>query len=61
MKILQASTLPLVAVLNARSLYNKPENFKTFLNEMGIELSIVAETWEREEISLETLPKFTQL
>ena len=55
MKILQASSLPLVAVLNARSLYNKPVNFKTFLNEMGIELSIVAETWEREEISLETL------
>ena len=54
-KILKASSLPLVAVLNARSAYNKPENLKKFLNELGIEVLIISETWEREELSLENL------
>ena len=54
-RILQASSLPLVAVMNARSLYNKPESFKTFLKELGVEAAIVSETWEREEESLEEL------
>ena len=54
-KILEASSLPLVAVLNARSLYNKSDNFKTLLSELGIEVSIISETWEREEQSLESL------
>ena len=51
----KASNLPLVSVLNARSLYNKKSNFKTFVTELGIELAIVSETWERENESLETL------
>ena len=55
MKVLQASTLPLIGVLNARSLYNKCENFKILLKELGVEAAIISETWEREEISLETL------
>ena len=55
MKILKASSLPLVAVLNARSLYNKPDNIKTFMNELGVELLIASETWERERLSLDTL------
>ena len=55
MKILKASSLPLVAVLNARSCYNKPDNLKKFLNELGIEVAIISETWEREELSLENL------
>ena len=54
-KILKASSLPLVAVLNARSCYNKPENLKKFLNELGTEVGIVSETWEREELSLENV------
>ena len=55
LKVLQASSLPLVAVLNARSVYNKPENLKTFMNELGVEVGIILETWEREELSLEKL------
>ena len=54
-KILQASSLPLVAVMNARSLYNKADNFKTFMKELSVEVGIVSETWEREEQSLEQL------
>ena len=41
--------------MNARSLYNKADNFKQFLSELGVEVAIVAETWEREEQSLEDL------
>ena len=54
-KLERATRLPLVTVLNARSLYNKRENFRTYVTELGIELAVVSETWEREEESLKTL------
>ena len=54
-KVLQAMSLPLVSVLNARSLYNKVNNFKLFLSELGIEVAIVSETWERQDLSLKDL------
>ena len=57
LKVLQASSLPLVTLMNVRSLYNKPENFKKFLNELGIEVAIISESWEREDITLEKLLK----
>ena len=56
-KFKQANALPLVMVTNARSLYPKPDNLKTLLTELGIEIAIVSETWERERESLETLLK----
>jgi hypothetical protein len=43
--------------MNVRSLYNKPENFKKFLNELGVEVEIISESWEREDMSLEKLLK----
>ena len=55
LKILQASSLPLVSVFNARSLYNKPDSFSTLLHELGIKTAIVSESWEREDHSLENL------
>ena len=55
MKISQASSLPLITVLNARSLYNKPGNFKKLLTELGIEVAICSETWEREDKPLTEL------
>ena len=54
-KVLQAMSLPLVSVLNARSLYNKVNNFKLFLSELGIEVAIASETWERQDLSLKDL------
>ena len=54
-KILQASTLPLLGILNARSCYNKPDNLKKIIKELGIEGLIISETWEREEQSLDSL------
>ena len=49
-----AANLPLVSILNAWSLYQKKDNFKKFVKELGLEIIMVSETWEREEISLET-------
>ena len=54
MKILKASSLPLVAVLNARSLYNKHGSFKTLMDELGIEAGIIS---EREDQPLDKLLK----
>ena len=59
-KVLQASSLPIIAVLNSRSLYNKAENFKTFLTELGIEAAIVSKSWEWEDNPLDNLLKMNQ-
>ena len=58
-KASKASTLPLTAVCNARSLYNKNDNFKRFLTELGIEVAVVSETWERRNFFLQDLLKLT--
>ena len=54
-KFLDASSLPLITLMNARSLYNKNINFKKFMNELGFEAAIISETWEREDNTLENL------
>ena len=45
--------LTLCMMLNARSLYNKSEHFKNLLHQIGPEITIVSETWERQKQSLE--------
>ena len=54
-KVENAASLPFVSLLNARSLYQKKDNFKKFINEFGLEIIMVSETWERENESLESL------
>ena len=51
----QPSHLPLCMMLNARSLYNKRDNFKNLLYQIGPDLAIVSETWERQRQSLDNL------
>ena len=51
----QPSYLPLCVMLNARSLYNKRDNFKNLLYQIGPDLAIVSETWERQRQSLDNL------
>jgi hypothetical protein len=50
-----SSSLPLCMMLNARSLYNKADSFKTILREICPEITIVSETWERKRINLDAL------
>ena len=51
----QPSPLPLCMMLNARSLYNKADNFKNLLHQIAPEITMVSETWERQKQSLENL------
>ena len=45
-KLIQAASLPRILNMNARSIYNKVEEFKTFVNEREIDLVCMSETWE---------------
>jgi hypothetical protein len=49
------SPLPLCMVLNARSIYNKCDNLKKLLYEVGPDISIISETWERQRQSIDEL------
>ena len=51
----QSSRLPLCMMLNARSLYNKVNNFRTLLHQIGPDIVLVSETWERRRQSLNQL------
>lgn len=51
----QSSRLPLCMMLNARSLYNKVNNFKSLLYQIGPDIVLVSETWERQRQSLDQL------
>ena len=56
-KIFQAFNLPKVLNLNPRSIYNKLEEFVTFVQEEEIDLTCISESWEREEKTLDEVIK----
>ena len=51
----QSAYLPLCLLLNARSLYNKKSNFTELLYQIGPDLAIVSETWERKRQNIDQL------
>ena len=51
-KVVQALNLPKVLNLNPRSIYNKINEFTTFVDEEEIDLILLSESWEREELTL---------
>ena len=51
----QSSPLPLCMMLNARSLYCKIDNFKNLLYQIGPDITICSETWERKRQSISEL------
>ena len=54
-KIGQALNLPKVLNLNPRSIYNKKEEFMTFVKEHDVSLICMSESWERESLGLDKL------
>ena len=56
-KVFQALNLPKVLNLNPRSIYNKVDEFVTFINEEEIDLVCMSESWERENLTLEKVIK----
>ena len=60
-KLCQALSLPKVLNLNPRSIYNKIDEYLTFIEEKDIDLTIMSETWEREGLSLKDIIKTNDL
>ena len=56
-KIGQAFILPKVLNLNPRSIYNKKDEFETFVKEESIDLICMSESWEKKEKTLEKVIK----
>ena len=54
-KVDQASKLPKVLNLNPRSIYNKVEEFKAFVEEEEIDLVCLSESWERPNRTLKDI------
>ena len=54
-KPIQALNLPVVANINPRSVYNKVDEFHTFVEQENIDLVFMSESWEREEKSLQEI------
>ena len=54
-KVAQAMNLPKVLNLNPRSIYNKSDEFVTFVKEEEVDLICLSESWEREELPLDEL------
>ena len=50
--VYQALSLPVIANINPRSLYNKLEEFHTFVEEEELDLVFVSESWERANLTL---------
>ena len=53
----QALKLPKVLNVNPRSIYNKKNEFCTFIDEQMIELACISESFERENLTLDKLLK----
>ena len=56
-RIFQALNLPKVLNLNPRSIYNKLEEFVTFVQEEEVDLICMSESFEREELTLNEVIK----
>ena len=49
--------LPNICNINPQSVYNKQEEFITFVNEMVSDVIFMSESWERENLTLENIMK----
>ena len=54
-KLLQALNLPTIMNVNPRSIYNKKEEFHTFVEEYSIDCVFMSESWERPDEPLEQI------
>ena len=55
--VFKALNLPKVLNLNPRSIYNKKEEFVTFVKEEEVDLVCISESWERENLTLDKVIK----
>ena len=53
----QALNLPIICNMNPRSVYNKQDEFHTFVEEEMVDLLTMSESWERENLLLDQIVK----
>ena len=56
-KFYQALNLPTLCNMNPQSVYNKIEEFHTFVKEEQVDLLFMSESWERESLTLDQIIK----
>ena len=56
-KLCNALFLPVIANLNPRSIYNKVDEFHTFVGEYEIDIVFMSESWERGNLKLSEVIK----
>ena len=56
----QSSNLPLCLLFNARSVFNKSENLTEMLQQIGPDICIISETFERERKRLDSILNIRQ-
>ena len=52
---MQALSLPTICNMNPRSVYNKVEEFHTFVEEEEVDLLLMSESWERDNLTLDQI------
>ena len=52
---MQALSLPTICNMNPRSVYNKVEEFHTFVKEEQVDLLLMSESWERDNLTLDQI------
>ena len=53
----QALSLPVLCNMNPRSVYNKQEEFHTFVKEEEVDVVFLSESWERDYLPLDKIIK----
>ena len=54
-RILEATQLPVIMLLNPRSIYNKLEEFRTMMEQMEVDICAISESWDRENLPIENI------
>ena len=55
--MVQALNLPVICNLNPRSIYNKVDEFSTFVEQESVDLLFMSESWERDNLTLDKIIK----
>ena len=56
-KVLEATNLPVIMLLNPRSIYNKCDEFWTMMDQLSVDVCAISESWDRDTLPLEDLLK----
>ena len=56
-KVFQALNLPIICNMIPRSVYNKQDEFHTFVEEEMVDLLTMSKSWERENLTLDQIVK----